>query len=403
MNLKPESILKDRVLQKLKEVFESYGFFPVESPAIELWQVLARKAGEEIEKQVYRFKDKSGRDLALRFDLTVPLARIVASRLDLPLPFKRYQIGPVWRYEEVRAGKRYREFWQADCDIVGVSTLEADAEVLALGCDGLEKLGIKDFYIKLNSRQVLERLLKKLGIPEKLFLPVCRVIDKLDKFPESTVLNELKELGLKQPEKLLKLDEGLLEKLKVKAGELEEIRKLAEEWGFEKRIRIDLNLARGLDYYTGLIFEFKITGKEEVGTVVAGGRYDGLIGLFAKKSLPATGISFGIDRLLSVLKHQQKTLTQVFVCLVKPELRSKAVEICQKFRRAGIPCELDLKFRPLSKQLEYADKLGIPWTLFLGPEEIKKGRYKLRNMETGEELQLDFDTCLKVIKTQKQI
>ncbi|MEM5798325.1 MAG: histidine--tRNA ligase, partial [Candidatus Aenigmatarchaeota archaeon] len=298
--LPPETIIKQKIIDRLRAVFELYGFDPVESPAIETWDTLSRKAGTDIERQIYRFKDKSGRDLGLRFDLTVPLARILSSRLDLPMPFKRYQIGPVWRYEEVKAGRRYREFWQADADIVGVSGIEGDAEILAVGIDGLMAIGIKDFYIRLNSRAVLERLLERLGVSEGKFLDVCRALDKLDKFSKDAVAQELKLVGLTEGtiKRLFSLSTDMLRKYKIDTTELDEMKRAAREWGFADKIKFDLNLARGLDYYTNIIFEFYVKGQEDIGAIAAGGRYDKLIGLFSKRPLPATGISFGIDRIL---------------------------------------------------------------------------------------------------------
>lgn len=403
--LPPETIIKQKIIDRLRAVFELYGFDPVESPAIETWDTLSRKAGTDIERQIYRFKDKSGRDLGLRFDLTVPLARILSSRLDLPMPFKRYQIGPVWRYEEVKAGRRYREFWQADADIVGVSGIEADAEILAVGIDGLMAIGIKDFYIRLNSRAVLERLLERLGVPEGKFLDVCRALDKLDKFSKDAVAQELKLVGLTEGtiKRLFSLSTDMLRKYKIDTTELDEMKRAAREWGFADKIKFDLNLARGLDYYTNIIFEFYVKGQEDIGAIAAGGRYDKLIGLFSKRPLPATGISFGIDRILGLVADRQtpKTLTQLFVAIVKPELRGEAIALCQRFRQIGIKAQIDLKFRPLSKQLEYADMLGIPYVLFLGPEEMRSKKYKIRDMASGAEHVLDFPGCAKFISKSK--
>ncbi len=398
------------VIDRLRAVFETYGFDPADSPAFEYWDVLTAKGGggEEIKKQIYHFKDKSGRELGLRFDLTVPLARLIAAKPEIPKPFKRYQIGPVWRYEEIKAGRRYREFWQADVDIVGVSGPHADAELLAVGAAGLQTLGLK-FWIRLNSRLVLEGLTKRAGIPTKLFLDVCRALDKLDRFGPDVVKKELKQMGISETsiKKLFSLtqikgdNDTILESLrgqKVPTEDLEDVLRAASPYGVEKFITIWPALARGLDYYTGLIFEFYIEGKEEIGAVAAGGRYDRLIETYGGKPTPATGLSFGIDRLLTATKSTHTMGAKIYIAAIKDELRDEAIKLAQKLRAEGVAVHTDLALRPLSKQLEFASKIGTPYVVFVGPKELKSGKFTLRDMSSGEEFNMPVQEIIKKLK-----
>ncbi len=320
----PPAEMKKRlfVLDKIRERFELWGFEPLETPAFESWELLAKKfgGGEEIKKEIYYFKDKSNRELGLRFDLTVPMARYVASS-SLTKPFKRYQIGRVWRYDRPGAG-RWREFWQADIDVVGSKEPEADALVVAVCCDVLEQLGIKNFTIKINNRKLIEGFLQSIKIDN--VLDVMRSIDKIEKFGEEEVEKELKNII---PEEKIKRIFNFIktgfeniepknELMKQGTKEINDFVSLIKEFGFEKYIKIDLSIVRGLDYYTGLVFETMLP-KYKL-TVAAGGRYDNLIELFGGKPTPATGISFGIDRLIeSVTDYREKS--KIMIAIVKPD------------------------------------------------------------------------------------
>lgn len=415
----PEKMRKiEYTIKTIKKIFNSYGYDPLESPAFERWELLKTKGGEEVEKQIYKFKDKGGRDLGLRFDFTIPLARIIASNPSLPKPFRRYQVSRVWRYERPEAERRFREFWQADIDIVGSNNSKCDAEVLAVASDCLEALGFKRFFIRLNNRKVLEGLINAVGIPPSKNLATFRIIDKLDKIGLENVKKELRtELtGLKKTdekvENLLKLVEmkgntiveskSVKKVLKNTIGEqgLDELKQIvdnAESFGIAKRIIINFSLARGLDYYTGPVFELTVEGYEDVGSVAGGGRYDKLIELYGGIPTPATGISLGIDRIVRLMERKNlfslpKTFTKVFVATIDTTMSTKAIEITQLLRKAEIPTEVDVMGRKLIDQLKYADKKGIPYTLIVGRKEVEEGFVVVRDMERAKQSNVRIST-----------
>jgi len=397
--LPEEMILRQQVLEKIKNAFETFGFQPLETSALETWEVLSKKGagGEEILNETYNFKDKGERMIGLRYDLTVPLARVMADNPNLPLPFKRYQIGNVWRYGDV-AKARFREFLQADVDIVGSESLLADAEVIACAIECFNALGIKEFYVRLNSRKILNEILKSSKISENKFTDVLRSIDKLDKISTDDVIKEIEGKGISKDsiKKLLTYTKikGESEKVFKEAGELEGVNELKEIISYLKsmkldsKVKIDLSLARGLDYYTGPIFE--VFAEQGIGSIAAGGRYDNLIGLFLGRNIPATGISLGIERIMEVIKERKiiettKSKTRVFVVSVNDKLRDKVLEVVQMLREKSIKVDYDLRSRTLSKQLEYASFLGIPFAVIIGERELKENSVKLRNMKTGKE------------------
>jgi histidyl-tRNA synthetase len=418
----PEEMIRlEYVMNVLKKTFEKYGFSNFETPAFENFELLAAKGGggDAIKDQIYYFKDKSDRELGLRFDLTVPLARVVANNPQLPKPFKRYCIGRVWRYEEIRKD-RFREFWQCDIDTVGGSSMEADAEILAAVVETLENLGFKKFCIKLNNRKILTGLIELIKVPEEKKFDVFRAIDKLDKFDEDTVKNELENAGLDKeqinqlfkliklegsPEKILKEGERILNKTKIGMEglkELKEIVELSKSYDFTDKIVIDFSLARGLDYYTGPIFEALDTSGKNIGSLAGGGRYDKLIEIFGGRPTPATGISFGIERIIEVMKEEKmlnlpRTRVKVFIACVNDKVKNDVIKIAKQLRKNDVPCLVDLMNRNLSKQLEFADSLGIPFTLIVGPDEVKKGKYKLRDMKSRKEKELSMKDIVKKV------
>ncbi len=411
-------------IKTIKKIFDIYGYNPLGSPVFERWEILKAKCGEEVEKQIYKFKDKGGRELGLRFDFTVPLARIIASNPALPKPFRRYQVSRVWRYERPEAERRFREFWQADIDIVGSNKPECDAEVLAAASDCLEALGFKHFIIRLNNRKVLEGLIKAVGIPPSKNLATFRIIDKLEKIGLENVKKELiTELkGIKETaekvENLLKFVEmkgnkivenkSVRKILKNTIGEqgLDELKQIvdkAESFGIAKRIIITFSLARGLDYYTGPIFELTIEGCEDVGSVAGGGRYDKLIELYGGVPTPATGISLGIDRIVQLMERKNlfslpKTFTKVFVATIDAKMSPLAIEITQTLRKAEIPTEVDVMGRKFIDQLKYADKKGIPYTLIVGIKEVEEGFVVVRDMEREKQSNVRISTLKTFFK-----
>ncbi|MEM5834547.1 MAG: histidine--tRNA ligase [Candidatus Aenigmatarchaeota archaeon] len=420
--LPEEMIIRQKILEKVKNTFELFGFQPLETPALESWEILSAKGagGEEILKETYNFKDLGKRRVGLRYDLTVPLARVVASNPNLPLPFKRYQIQNVWRYGDVSKG-RLREFLQADIDIVGSESMLADAEVIACAVSCLNSLGFKNFLVRINNRKILSALVKFVGIEEEKALEVFRSIDKLEKIGEEKVKKELEEKGISQDSikkvfDFIKIDETpekVFEKIKDlsfdegKEGieELKEIVFYLKEMGTDAKIKIDLSLARGLDYYTGPIFE--ISAEKEIGSIAGGGRYDKLIGIFAKKEIPATGISLGIERIIEVMKkrkmiEEKKCKTKVFVATINKEILKKSLPLIQKLRENGIKTDFDLRERSLTRQLEYANSLGIPFVLILGEKELKEKKFRLRLMEKKIEKELSFDEVIRILREPQE-
>lgn len=406
--LPEEALIRQTIINKMKSVFERFGFLPLETPALESWEILSAKGtgGEEILKEAYVFEDKGGRKIGLKYDQTVPLARVIASNPNLTLPFKRYQIQNAWRYGDV-AKDRFREFLQADIDIVGSDSMLADAEIISCVISTLSELGFKKFTVRINNRKILSALVKYAGVPEEKFLDVFRTIDKLIKIGESGVEKELIEKGISKEasKKILEFikisDENALEKaeklVKDKQGieELKQIIYYLKKMKVEPKFRVDLSLARGLDYYTGPTFE--VFAEEGVGSLAGGGRYDKMIGLFLGRDIPATGISFGIERIIEVMKERkmikaEKSNVKIFVVAVNDKVRDKVLEIVQMLREKSIATDYDLRFRSLSKQLEYVDSLGIPFAAIVGEKELKEDSIKLRNMKTGKE---------KLIKTSE--
>lgn len=364
--LPQEARKRQYVIDVLKKTFESFGFEPLETPALEYEEVLAGKYGEESQKLMYRFKDAGDRDVAMRYDQTVPLARVVAQYANsLPLPFKRYQIQPVWRAENPQKG-RFREFLQADIDIVGSSSPLSDAEIIQVVLKGYESLGFKNITVLINDRSVFE------GIDPK----AISVIDKLKKIGEGEVKKELVSKGF---------DPSLLDQIQ-NAKQTESIKNcsnILEKIGIAN-IKFEPTLARGLDYYTGLIFEIEAEGYSG-GSVGGGGRYDNLIGVFAGKSIPAVGFSFGFDRTLEAMDElglfpTDLTTLKVLVTVPSVETIGKSLETANKLRSSDINVEVypDANVGT-DKQLKYADKKGIPFVVL-----FEDGQTVLKDMKSGE-------------------
>ncbi len=394
----PEEMFRRRkIYEKIRDVFERYGYGEVWTPAFEDFDLLAKKSGPDIEKELYVFKDKAGRKLGLRFDPTVPICRIVSSDPSIPKPIKFYYITNMWRYDQPQAA-RWREFWQAGVELIGSSKPEADAEILAIVSDSLKAIGIKKFYFKINSREIVESLVKQAGIPEKKKFDAFRAIDKLDKIGEKEVKKEMERYGI--PKKSVDKFLALIKSKKVSQEELQKLKKvkeISEKMGVED-IRIDLSIVRGIDYYTGFVFETFVKGFESLGSVASGGRYDTLIGLYGGEDLPATGVGIGIDRLMEIVQDKEEYYpVKVFVAVVDESVREKALEILQELRRRGIKTDIDLIGRNLRKQLEYANKIKIPFVLVVGPEEVKTNKFKLRDMRSGKEEALFIEQILKKI------
>jgi len=402
-----EKILRDEVISVLKGIFELYGFSPLETPVVERWEVLSAKysGGEEILKETFKLTDQGGRQLGLRYDLTVPLARFVGMNPTIKRPFKRYQIGTVYRDGPIKKG-RTREFYQCDADIVGSSSPLADAECVQLALDVFEKLGI-DVEVKINNRKVLYELAQAAEIPEELTEAAILSLDKLEKIGPDGVLREMIERGIAHvsAERFLSGAQDR-EALKKSEGyrELEPVLSALQD----PRVVWTPSLARGLSYYTGTIYEVYAKNSSVTGSLAAGGRYDNMIGQFlgGSEKIPAVGISFGLEPILEVLKEKhpnrimRKTVTQVYVIPFKT-LLAEGRAICQQLRRVGIKTDMDFSAKGISDGLKYANAYEIPFVVIVGPDEVAAGKVKLRDMRSGEEKLLTVDEVPHQIKPQE--
>jgi len=407
--LPEEMILRQQVLNKIKDVFEIFGFQPLETPALETWEVLSAKGagGEEILKETYVFEDKGKRKIGLKYDQTVPLARVIASNPNLSLPFKRYQIQNAWRYGDI-AKDRFREFLQADIDIVGSESMLADAEIIACAISCFNSLGFKKFLVRINNRKILSEIIKYSGVGKDKTMDAFRAIDKLPKIGLENVKKELldRDIEKKSAEKIMEIieidgtPENVLNKSEKIIGknegieEMKQIISYLKQLNTEPKFKIDLSLARGLDYYTGPIFE--VIAEEGIGSVAGGGRYDKMIGLFSGKDVPATGISLGIERVIEVMKERKmieakKSNVKVFVIAVNDKVRDKVLEVVQKLRNNSVSTDYDLRSRSLSKQLSYANSLGIPNVVIIGEKELESKCVRLRRMVSGKEVLLKIE------------
>ena len=424
MELLPQDQIKfNEIMNVIKETYELYGFLPQETPIIESSEVLLAKAGGETEKQIYSFT-KGDTDLSLRFDLTVPLAKYVAKNYnELTFPYRRYQIGKVFRGERAQKG-RYREFYQCDIDIIGDGKLSIinDAEIPSIIYTIFKKLNFGKFVIKINNRKILNGLFDELEIADKM-KDILIVIDKLEKIGMDSVKAELKELGLtagkiekiegflnisgNNDEKLQKLKDLNFESEIFKSGleELEEVVKYVRLFNIEEEyFKIDLTIARGLDYYTGTVYETNLVGYESIGSVCSGGRYENLAGYYTKKDLPGVGISIGLTRLFYNLKelgllgeNSQKSISKVDIVTMRVGIE-KAIDIANALRDNGINTEIYKEDAKTKNKFSYANGLEIPYMIIIGEDEVTQGKYTLKNMTTGEQ---EFKTKEEIIELLK--
>ena len=394
--------LRSRVIGIVRGVFERHGFEPLDTPALEYLDVLTGKAGEN-EKLMYRFRDHGDREVGLRYDLTVPLARVVAMHQnDIVLPFKRYHIAPVWRADKAQRGK-FREFWQCDADIVGAPSMLADAEVVAVMAESLAALGLPKATIRVSHRVLLSALGRSVGVADHQADSIYRSVDKLDKIGRAGVAQELATLGV-LPEvaaQLLHLVHETSEPLEFLAhlrlrlsgdregtralDELEQLFRCLSDFEVPAAsYRLDLSLARGLDYYTGPVYEATVE-EPKIGSVAGAGRYDGLIGTFLGREMPATGLSLGLERIVEVVRDFQlitdlPTAADVLVTMF-PDTVAGSARIANDLRRAGLRVDLSLlPQRGLGEQLKYADRKGIPLAVIAGQEELEAGEATIKDL-----------------------
>ncbi len=391
----------------LKEVFESHGFEKIETPAIELWEVLSGKYGEE-EKLIYRFTDRKGREVGLRYDLTVPLARFVSQhRAELVFPFKRYQMERVWRADRPQKG-RFREFYQCDADIVGSSSMMADAQVIQIIYDSLNKLGFRKFLIRINNRKLISALHKKIGESDEVSL--ARAMDKYDRVGKEGVREELLRRGFSSRGADLVLhtmEFTSLGEVRKFFGDEEGLRELEELFSYLKAMGIpedfyayDPSLARGLDYYTGPIYE-TVVEEPRIGSITGGGRYDRLIGLFAGTEIPATGTSLGVERIITVMEElgmfPKEISPPAHILLAHFEdTRAEALKLASRLRSRGIKVDVYCGEKNLRAQIGYAAEKGIPLVGIVG-EEMKQGMITLKNLVTRQQVEIPVDNLEKFI------
>ena len=416
--------LMESIMSTLRETYSLYGFTPLDTPVIEASEVLLAKGGGETEKQIYRFT-KGDSDLSLRFDLTVPLAKYVALHYsELAFPFRRFQIGKVYRGERAQRG-RFREFYQADIDIIGDGKLDIanEAEIPAIIYQTFSKLGLKRFQIRVNNRKILNGFYAMLGLADKAG-DIMRTVDKLPKIGEEKVSALLTgELGI-SPEaageilKFIAIKGGnpqVLEALEGYRGrselfdtgldELGTVVKYLSAFGVpEENFAVDLTIARGLDYYTGTVYETFMTEHPEIGSICSGGRYDNLAEYYTDKLLPGVGISIGLTRLFYVLNEQnmlsQEKNTAPADVLVLPmtEDLSPAIALATGLRNEGVRVQLYTEQKKFKAKMNYADKVGVPYVVFLGEDEVKEGVVACKDMKTGEQTKLDFQGTLERIR-----
>ncbi len=390
-----EKIQINKVINIITEVFEKYGFNPLQTPILERYETLSSKyaGGAEILKETFKLNDQGDRDLGLRYDLTVPLSRYIAMNPNLKMPFKRYELGEAFRDGPIKPG-RYRQFTQCDADVMGSKSMLADAECLAIASEVFSKLNFK-YIIKVNSRKILDAILEAFDIPEDKRETVILSIDKLEKIEISGVKKELSEKGFKNLDKMLNLiftnDLNDIKKIVKNQEGIDEINEVLKYCKLlnVKNLEFDVSLARGLSYYTGTVFEAFAKNSKIASSIAGGGRYDKMIGDFiGNREIPAVGISFGIDTILDVIKdtlkkEEIKTVTEFY--LIPINALDESIKVLQKLRDNNFKCDIDLNSRSISKNLEYANSLGVKNVIFIGKEELKQDKIKLRDMETGKE------------------
>ena len=423
MELLPEEqILFNQIQDKIRKTYEKFGFLPLDTPIIESSEVLLAKAGGETEKQIYRFL-KGDTDLSLRFDLTVPLAKYVAQNYNnISFPFRRYQIGKVYRGERQQKG-RFREFYQCDIDIIGDEKLSIinDAELPSVIYSIFNDLGFGDFTICINNRKILNGLFSSLKLEESS-ADILRIIDKIEKIGKEEVKNELQKLNIEieKIDKILEFitmdgntDEKLekLKKLDIKdqsfnegLNELLEVVKYMRAFGIpDKNFKVDLTIARGLDYYTGTVYETFLNDYKSLGSVCSGGRYENLAEYYTDKKLPGVGISIGLTRLFyqlnerKLINAEKKSISDVIIINMTDDFAYSA-NVATKLRMEGINTQIYMEEKKIKSKFKYVDKLQIPYAIVIGEDEIKENKLTLKDMRIGEQKQLELKEIIDIIK-----
>jgi len=417
-------LVREQLIDTARSVYRSYGFSPIDTPALEYSEILLGKGGDESDKQLFRFTDQGNRDVAMRFDLTIPLARYAAQHLqEIGTPFKRYHVGTVWRAEKPQKG-RYREFIQCDFDTIGTTSNTSDIETLFVIHDLMEQIGFQSFSIRVNNRRLLNGLLETLDLTEQA-TGVLRTLDKLAKIGPEQVADEMQQvvgLSSEQAAGVLALAdcqgtaEEMLESLAPRLASSETgtegLARLGELFSAcrtagisSDRVQLDTAIARGLDYYTGTIFETFLDDLPEIGSVCSGGRYDDLAGLFTSQPLPGVGASLGLDRLLTAMVELglvEATATAAPVLLAHFDAGHTAdyLTTARRLRAAGISCEVFPDSRPLGKQLKYADRKGFRLVIIAGVDEFAEGTWQLKDLASGQQHEVSDEDLVETIETR---
>lgn len=422
MELLPQDqILFNEMLDTIRKNYEKHGFLPINTPAIEKSEVLLAKGGGDTEKQIYRFQ-KGDTDMSLRFDLTVPLARYTVEHFhELSFPFRRYHIGKVYRGEKAQKG-RFREFYQCDIDIIGNGKLDIvnDAEIPVVIYHTFKDLGFDNFTIRINNRKILNGFYSSLNIEDTV--QVLRTVDKVDKIGNASVKKELMENGVSEEsaEKIINFisikgsSEEILESLSnlnienevfnEGLNELKTVVEYIEAFGVDKKnFAVDLKIARGLDYYTGTVYETTLDDYPKVGSVCSGGRYENLASFYTDMKLPGVGISIGLSRLFyqlneaKIIKSQKKSLVDVMVIPMEEQMLD-AIKLVSELREKGVKVVLYTEKAKMGKKFKYADNLDIPYTVVVGEQEVKDQKFSLKNMQTGEQEEFSIDEIVEKLK-----
>ncbi len=396
--LPEEMARRNFVERQIISVFECFGYDSIDTPAIEYAETLLGKYGDEGSRQLYKFQDNGGRDVVLRFDQTVPFARVIAMNYTkLTMPFKRYQISKIWRADKPAKG-RYREFTQCDIDIIGTKNLVAETEIIKTMYSVFKKIGFKKFIIKINSRRLINSILDDLGVELEKQTDIIRALDKLNKTDRNSVAIEMEKVCNKTTvQNILNTmlvkgtnQEKIKRLSKYDTTEIEKLLKLSEQAGIpDDVLEFDVSLARGLDYYTGIIYEVYID-EIDIGAVCAGGRYDNLCNLFTDKEFSGVGVAFGFDRVVVAMEtlgllDKVGLNTEVLVTYFNEDTLSKTFEIWNQLQCVGINTEIYFEPDKIQKQFKYADKKKIPFVVICGPDEISKGMVTIKNMRTGKQ------------------
>jgi histidyl-tRNA synthetase len=399
-------IERSALIDILERSFRSFGFVPIDTPALEYAEILLGKGGGETDKQVYRFLDNGEREVALRFDLTIPFARFMAEHVDeLYLPFRRYHMAKVWRGENTQRG-RYREFMQCDFDIVGIDSAAADVDIILLIRDALSALDVGDFTIRINHRGLFNRFLCAVGVMDKSST-VLRLVDKLEKIGAEEVEKQLTvEIGSAAAALVLEFirkdpdfETALTRLERLAGGPGTDTERLRAIWasvraaGAGERVALDPSITRGLDYYTGVVFETNLVAMPQIGSVCSGGRYDELAGLYTTRRLPGVGSSIGLDRLLAALEalgrsRRKPGYTDVLVLDLDEALEPRYQAIARAFRSAGMACEVFPDKKKLAQQFSYAERKGIAFAVVLGSAEAERGIMSVKHLATRESVEV---------------